>query len=150
MGSEVVAAAAARLAAGSAPVQLDQIVLAAPDIDWRLFKRDVLPLLHERSRRVTVYASSADEALKASRVANGVWPLGLGGDSLVVLPDLDTVDATAVRTDLLGHSPFPSTPFLNDLAALLTTGAAPDAQPRRLLRVPRNGAAYWRFRPPNR
>jgi esterase/lipase superfamily enzyme len=149
MGSEVVATAAARLAATGTRVQLDQIVLAAPDIDWRLFRRDVLPVLNRHSRRITVYASSVDEALKASRGVNGVWRLGLGGDSLVVLPGMDTVDATSVRTDLLGHSPFPSTPFLSDLAAVLTTGAAPDEQPRRLLRVPRSGLAFWRFRPPN-
>ena len=80
-----------------------------------------------------------------------MWRLGLGGDSLVVLPGMTTVDATAVRTDHLGHSPFPSTAFLDDLALVLTSGIPPGTPPRRLLRVPYNKQlSFWRFRPVSR
>jgi hypothetical protein len=94
------------------------------------------------SDRFSLYASDEDRALQLSRVLQGVWRLGLGGDSLVVLPDMDTVDATRVRTDWLGHGSFQSDSFLEDLAALLNEERPP---PRRLLRVGRGELAFGAF-----
>jgi esterase/lipase superfamily enzyme len=141
MGAEVFAKALMDLKGED--LHLDQIVLIAPDLDVRPFRREILPLMREKSERVTVYASNEDRALQASRALNGVWRLGLGGDSLVVLRYLDTVDATRVRTDFLGHGSFGSTAFLEDLFGVLVERRA---TPRRLLRVPRGELAFYRFR----
>jgi esterase/lipase superfamily enzyme len=126
----------------------DQVMLAAPDVDARLFRREVLPQLKKRAQRITLYASDDDDALRASRALNGVWRLGLGGDSLVVLPDLDTIDASRVRGDALQHTLFGNPSLLADLHALLDERQPPAL--RRLLEIKRDSLHFWRFRGTNR
>lgn len=143
MGSEVFSRAVELLNRDTSEIRFGQVALLAPDVDARLFRRDILPILEQRAERVTVYSSDADEALRASRVLSGVWRLGLGGDSLVVGRGFDTIDATSVRTDLLGHSSFPSVALLNDLYLLVTRGITPEA--RRLLRARLGALTFWRL-----
>lgn len=144
MGSEVIGKAAALVTAADSAARFAQVILAAPDIDARVFRRELLPVLVAHSERVTLYASSDDDALRASRSLNGVWRLGLGGDSLTVLNGMDTIDATRVRADALGHTLFGNSAFLADLAALIGEGKAPAE--RRLLAVRRGDLTFWRFR----
>jgi esterase/lipase superfamily enzyme len=144
MGSEVVAKAVSLLTAADSGLRLGQVVLAAPDLDSRVFRRETLPVLSAHAARVTLYASSDDEALRASRALSGVWRLGLGGDSLTVVEGMDTIDATRVRADVLGHTLFGNASFLGDLATLLSEGKPP--LERRLLPVQRGGLTFWRFR----
>ena len=145
MGSEVLSKAVSLIDRADSLPQLAQVVFAAPDVDARIFGREILPMLRMHSRNVTLYASSEDDALRASRVLNGVWRLGLGGDSLTVLDGMTTVDATRVRGDVLGHTLFGNPALLSDLFALLTEGRSPAE--RRLLQVQRpDGMLLWRFR----
>ncbi len=146
MGSEVVSRAVTIL--GDSVPTMAQAVFAAPDVDARFFRREVLPRLIPKAKRVTVYASNEDEALRASRVLNGVWRLGLGGDSLVVLKDMDTIDATRVRGDFLGHTLFINGSVLSDLHELLMNDRAPGD--RRLLGIKRDSLTFWRFRSESR
>lgn len=145
MGSEVLSKAMSLVDPRDSLPRLGQVVFAAPDVDARIFGREILPILRQRTAGVTLYASSEDEALRASRVLNGVWRLGLGGDSLTVLDGMTTVDATRVRGDLLGHTLFGNSALLSDLHAVLTEGRTPAE--RRLLQVRRaDGSVFWRFR----
>lgn len=145
MGSEVLSKALSLIDPRDSLPRLGQVVFAAPDVDARIFSREILPILRQRAQGVTLYASSEDEALRASRVLNGVWRLGLGGDSLTVLDGLTTVDATRVRGDMLGHTLFGNSALLSDLHAVLTEGRTPAE--RRLLQVRRaDGSIFWRFR----
>lgn len=144
MGAEVIGKAAALVTPADSNARFAQVVLAAPDIDARVFRRELLPVLMAHAQRITLYASNDDEALRASRAVNGVWRLGLGGDSLTVIEGLDTIDATRVRADALGHTLFGNAGFLSDLAALIGEGKPPSD--RRLLAVQRGGLTYWRFR----
>ena len=145
MGSEVLSKAVSLIDRADSLPQLAQVVFAAPDVDARIFGREILPMLRQHATNVTLYASSEDDALRASRVLNGVWRLGLGGDSLTVLDGMTTVDATRVRGDVLGHTLFGNPALLSDLFALLTEGRSPAE--RRLLQVQRpDGMLLWRFR----
>jgi esterase/lipase superfamily enzyme len=145
MGSEVVARGIVRLAGDTVAPVLAQLVLAAPDLDVRLFRREVLPLVPARAKRLTLYASDDDEALRASAVLNGVWRLGLGGDSLVVQPEFDTIDASRVKGDALQHTLFGNPSLIADLQALLAGDVPPTN--RRLLELKRpDGRIFWRFR----
>lgn len=145
MGSEVLSKAMSLVDPRDSLPRLGQVVFAAPDVDARIFAREILPILRQRAAGVTLYASSDDDALRASRALNGVWRLGLGGDSLTVLGGMTTVDATRVRGDLLGHTLFGNSALLSDLHAVLTDGRSPAE--RRLLQVRRpDGSVYWRFR----
>lgn len=145
MGSEVLSKAMSLVDPRDSLPRLGQVVFAAPDVDARIFAREILPILRQRAAGVTLYASSDDDALRASRALNGVWRLGLGGDSLTVLGGMTTVDATRVRGDLLGHTLFGNSALLSDLHAVLTEGRSPAE--RRLLQVRRaDGSVFWRFR----
>jgi esterase/lipase superfamily enzyme len=144
MGSEVVAKAVSLASAGDTTVRLAQVAFAAPDVDARVFRRELLPVLRAQAQRVTLYASSDDDALRASRAVNGVWRLGMGGDSLTVIDGMDTIDASRVRADALGHTLFGNVAFLADLALLIGEGRPP--LERRLLPVQRGELTFWRFR----
>lgn len=145
MGSEVLSKAVSLIDRADSLPRLAQVAFAAPDVDARVFAREILPTLREHSAGVTLYASSEDDALRASRVLNNVWRLGLGGDSLTVLDGMTTIDATRVRGDLLGHTLFGNPALLSDLFDLLSHGRTPEE--RRLLQVRRpDGMVFWRFR----
>ena len=143
MGSKVVNRAIEILDHRAPNIRFGQVVFIAPDLDVRPFKDGGLAMFKRHCERVTLYSSDKDEALKASRALQHVWRLGLGGDSLVVLRDMDTIDATGIKTDFLGHGSFESASFLQDLAGVLSEGRP---TPRWLLRVPRGELAFWRFR----
>ena len=144
MGSEVIGKALTLTAPSDTTPRLSEVVLAAPDVDSRVFRREIMPRLVPHAVRITMYASSDDDALRASRVLNGVGRLGLGGDSLCVIEGMDTVDATRVSADVLGHTLFGNQGFLADLAVLLTDGKSPSE--RRLLPSSRAGLTFYRFR----
>ncbi len=144
MGSEVISKALSLVGQSDTLPKFAQVVFAAPDVDARIFRREILPKLESRSARVSLYASDDDEALRASRTLNGVWRLGLGGDSITVIKGMDTIDASRVRADVLGHTLFGNQTFLADLAVLLADGKSPAE--RRLLAVRRGDLQFWRFR----
>ncbi len=144
MGSEVIAKALSLIGPADTLPRFTQVIFAAPDVDARVFRREILPKLEGRSSRVTLYASTDDEALRASRSLNGVWRLGLGGDSITVIKGMDTIDATRVRADVLGHTLFGNQAFLSDLTALLAEGRSPAE--RRLLPIQKGDLTFWRFR----
>ena len=144
MGAEVFGKAMTLTAPGDSTPRLAEVVLAAPDVDARVFKREILPRLGPHAARITMYASTDDDALRASRLVNGAGRLGLGGDSLVVIDGMDTIDASRVTADVLGHTLFGNQGFLADLAMLLADGKTPAE--RRLLPSAKDGLTFYRFR----
>jgi esterase/lipase superfamily enzyme len=144
MGVEVVGKAMTLTNPADSTPRLNEVVLAAPDVDSRVFRREILPRLTPHAARITLYASSDDDALRASRLVNGIGRLGLGGDSIVVIDGMDTIDASRVTADVLGHTLFGNDAFLSDLALLLADGKPPAE--RRLLPVRKDGLTFYRFR----
>ena len=127
-----------------------QLVLAAPDIDADVFKREIAPSILGKGPRVTLYASSNDKALAASRgVHGGYLRLGESGKDIVVLAGLDTVDASGVSTEFLGHSYFgDSGTVMSDLKYVIRRSLPPEQRERFALERVRNAAIglYWRFK----
>ena len=127
-----------------------QLVLAAPDIDADVFKREIAPSILGKGPRVTLYASSNDKALAASRgVHGGYLRLGESGKDIVVLAGLDTVDASGVSTEFLGHSYFgDSGTVMSDLKYVIRKSLPPEQRERFALERVRNAAIglYWRFK----
>ncbi len=122
-----------------------EVILTAPDIDAEVFARDLAPALVQTAQRVTLYASSNDEALAASRAVHGYRRAGESGDHVVVLPGLDTVDVSEVDTSLIGHSYYGSnTTVLADLFELMH-GSKPADQRRWLQSIYRGKLKYWKF-----
>ena len=101
-----------KLATSGNPQPLfNEVILTAPDIDAQIFKDSIAPHIVQTANRFTIYSSSDDLALKASRIANSFWHerLGEGGSYLTVFPkykQINVVDASDIDTNLfaLGHS----------------------------------------------
>ena len=128
-----------------------QIVLAAPDIDADVFRRDIAPGILGKGPRVTLYASSNDKALAASRTLHGGYRrLGESGADIVVMRDLDTVDASRVSTEFLGHSYFgDSSTVMSDLVYVIQQSLPPQDRVRFVLEPVKAALGnYWRFRAP--
>ncbi|MBL8324835.1 MAG: alpha/beta fold hydrolase [Rubrivivax sp.] len=126
-----------------------QIVLAAPDIDADVFRRELGPAILNKGPRVTLYASSNDKALVASRKVHGGYKrLGESGDGIVVMSGLDTVDASTVSTEFLGHSYFgDSTTVMSDLIYVIQKSLPPQERTRFALEPVRAAIGqYWRFK----
>ena len=104
-------------------LKLTHLVLAAPDIDADTF-RELAAMLQKLSARITLYESSKDLALLASKKLHGN---PRAGEPLLILPGLDTIDASAIDTDFLGHSYFSDTwPLLSDIHSILFEDQPPE------------------------
>jgi esterase/lipase superfamily enzyme len=127
-----------------------QLVLAAPDVDADVFTREIGPAILGKGPRVTLYASSNDKALAASRgVHGGYRRLGESGKDLVVLQGLDTVDASTVNTEFLGHSYFgDSDTVMSDLKYVIRKSLPPEQREHFALERVKDAVIgqYWRFK----
>lgn len=123
-----------------------ELILAAPDIDAEVFKRDIVPALHEASQSTTLYASSKDFAMVASKKVHGYPRAGESGAGLVVIKGIETIDATEVDTGLAGHSYYAeSRSVLSDFFYLLNQGQRAD-QRFGLLGIDSPLGRYWAFK----
>lgn len=86
--------------------KVGEIVLAAPDIDAEVFRDQIAPAMVALKRPITLYASSEDRALAASKFVHRYPRAGDSGATIVVVPGIDTIDASTRRTDFIGHSYF--------------------------------------------
>jgi esterase/lipase superfamily enzyme len=131
-------------------VRLNEIILAAPDVDRDVFA-NLAANIKQYGRGVTLYCSANDRAMTASRrFAGGVPRAGdvpPGGP--MIIAGIDTIDVTQTSTDLLAlnHSTYAEkSALLNDIALLLQTGERP---PERripiLLKVATPRGAFWRY-----
>jgi len=79
-----------------------QLILIEPDVDKEFFRINI-GRLRAVCGHVTVYASSHDNALRFSQWLHDDTREGeLGGQGL--LKKIDVIDASAAKTDLIGHS----------------------------------------------
>jgi esterase/lipase superfamily enzyme len=127
---------------------VDQLVLAAPDVWASRFRNRFLRALPGFAARVTLYVSDHDRALITSReiregearageVAGGLLEASRGVDRF------DAINASLLRTDVLGHGYYASQgSMLGDVYCLLK-GAPAKGRPLLVL-----AGAGWQFRPP--
>lgn len=127
--------------------RLTEVILAAPDIDADVFKQQIAPALTENEPPITLYASSKDGALILSKFAHGFPRAGDSGQGLVVVPGIETIDATDVDTSLFGHSYFAEEPsVLADMFYLIGYGQRADKR-FGLRRMDSLTGPYWVFKP---
>lgn len=147
MGNRVLTQALRALAAehSSEIAVFRELILAAPDIDADTFRRSIAPAIRHSARRITLYASSHDEALVASKQLHGYARAGESGEHLVVIPGMDTIDVSTVDTSFIGHSYYgDNRTLLSDLYSLLHRGLPP-AKRTFLDPADHQGSRYWIF-----
>lgn len=131
--------AASEHSAGASGPRFGQLVLAAPDLS-----SDTLVEFAKRatglSSRFTVYASEKDDALLLSHLLHSSWRAGQVAG--LVTPGVDTIDATSVSTDLLGHNYFgANNSIITDAKKLIEFGWPPPQ--RNLIPVVTAALTYW-------
>ena len=131
--------------------RVGQCVLAAPDIDAEGFRRDAAPPVLRLAERVTLYASSRDRALLLSKGVHRYPRAGDADPGIIVLKGMDSVDASLLETDMLGHSYYgDGSHLVNDLRLLLNEGT-PVAHRSGMRYVPVTPVlGFWEFNPPLR
>ncbi len=131
-------------------VVVSQVILAAPDVD-----RDTFEFLATEikgvGRGITVLAASNDRALDISRRFWGGVPRAgdIPPQGPVLIAGIDTIDVTAVSTDVLAinHSGYAEKhALLNDLRLLIQTGERPPEKRVPILqRITTPRGEYWRY-----
>jgi esterase/lipase superfamily enzyme len=147
MGNYFLTEALRRLSADTRTLStFDNIILTAPDIDADIFKRDIAPVIKSAGKRTTLYASSNDLALKASRAVNGYARAGDSGNSIVIIKGIDSIDVSSVNTTFLGHSYYgDNRSVISDIFYLLKD-QAPEKRSF-LLKSSRDSQDFWIFKP---
>jgi esterase/lipase superfamily enzyme len=131
----------------TATAELCQVIFAAPDIGRDQFVQ-LAEAFRGRARRCTLYASSRDLALKASRSVHGYPRAGEAGTSIVIVDGVDTIDASRVDTNFIGlhHSYFGSRrSILSDMSTLIAQQLEPDKR-FELQAAADAGRKYWNYR----
>lgn len=127
---------------------LDQLVLAAPDIDVSLFD-DMAEHFARHANGVTMYACATDFALLASKKAQGYPRAGDVPDTGPALsPHVDTIDITSQGTGVFAlrdHSLYANdTHVLNDLGLLLKNGTRPPTARMPIMQeIETDRGTYW-------
>ena len=107
----------------------EQVVFAAPDLDAGLFAA-MIESIRPLAKRLTLYASEEDWALKVSRKLHGnAIRAGQGGEEMLAVPVLDSIDMSALGEDMLAHAYFADdSSALVDLLSLFWRNAAPESR----------------------
>jgi esterase/lipase superfamily enzyme len=125
------------------------VIFAAPDVAQDVFS-DALYKFQQVGKIKELYASDNDWALSFSRYANSphdrrVARAGNGGDDVLVIRRVETVDATRLSSGL-GHSyVFQNNRAMYDIDQILNFGRK--AEDRGLEKREKNGAIFWMFGP---
>jgi esterase/lipase superfamily enzyme len=149
MGNLVVIDALGTNVLTAKPVQLDQLVMAAPDIERESFKK-AIPALKKITKGMTLYASSSDKALLASSTIQKFPRAGeVPPEGPVSLPDLDTIDVSKLGDEFLGlnHATFAENrAIMDDLKLLLFHRLkSPRLSQIHPFPEPPQAMRYWRY-----
>ena len=131
-------------------VRLNQIIMAAPDIDRNVFE-NIASDLQKYGRGLTLYASSNDRAMQAARrVAGGIPRAGdVPPDGPIIIEGIDTIDVTQTSLDYLAlnHSIYAEkSALLNDIGLLLQTGERPPDKRIPILELIQSArGTFWRY-----
>jgi len=134
-----------RATKGKATENLRELLLAAPDINAEIFRQQIMPglaLLHGVHR--TIYASSSDLALRASKIVHDYRRVGETDGGAQVFSGFETVDvsSTAPLFRAFGHSyVVDSVKVLGDIAETISLHL--DADGRSLPREGAPPAVWW-------
>ena len=108
-------------------------------------RRDAAPALVQVANHVTLYASSDDQALIASRKVNGYPRAGDSGADIVIAPGIETVDVSGTDLSLLGHSYYgDNETMLRDLYDVVRA-RLPAPQRTSLIQRTAGSMIYWQL-----
>lgn len=127
--------------------KIKEIILAAPDIDADIFKNEIAPQMVSKTKKpITLYVSSDDLALKASKMLHGNDRAGDAGDKMVIVNGVETIDATGIDTSFLSHSYFADTnSIIADIFDIIESGQRA-LDRKRLYMAKLKDNIYWKIK----
>lgn len=148
MGTRVLTRAylAALEAEPALKTRFKEIILAAPDIDADVFRRELAPALLTSGASVTLYASSQDKALSASRAVHGDNRAGDTYPKILIQLGVESIDASTVDTSFVGHSYYGKKTIISDMFYMFGSGLRA-WQRSGLLATTTADGTYWKFKP---
>jgi esterase/lipase superfamily enzyme len=149
MGNQLVLDALSNHANVANPVRLAELLMAAPDVDEDNYAGQV-PEVQKIVESLTLYASSADWALAASRTASSKRRAGdVAADGPILLPNVEAIDVSAMGQEMFGlnHNTFASDRSLISDIRLLVINRMRASQRPALRSVPEKATTpkYWMF-----
>jgi esterase/lipase superfamily enzyme len=99
-----------------------QVILAAPDMDADVFREQLAPRMLRLARGITLYGSTDDRAILASKKAHQIARAGEGGVNLPIVRGIDSIDVTGMDTSFLAHSYIGAVSVLGDVAQIFCEG----------------------------
>ena len=148
MGNRIVGhALQARVDKGKQTKNLKELLLAAPDINADVFRTVIAPKLAAmQGTHTTVYASSSDIALKASKVVHRFRRVGETTGGVLTYPGIETIDASNASRAIRGFGHFyvvDSPSVIGDIKSIIERQGP--AKLRGLSQVGASPNTYWRF-----
>ena len=120
-----------------------QVIMAAPDVDRRMFE-GIAAEVQLSTDRITLYAASNDRALGASERLHGDPRIG-DASPMYVRAGIDAIDASAMIKGFLRHSYFAESALLTDIAQLIA--GTPSLPRLGMIGIPSDREArYWALR----
>ena len=143
MGNRALVQALGQLAREQRGPHLQEVIMAAPDVDRRVFL-GLAPAFVQMAERITLYASGSDKVLQlAKQLERG--PRAGDANPVLTFPGIESIDASVVSTDFLAHSYYSDPRLLNDINTLIKhNGGLPRFS---IEGVPRAKPVSWRFLP---
>jgi len=147
LGARGVVRALQLIARSSENKQINELVLIAPDVDADVF-RQAFPDIKKITERISLYASENDQPLRLSGEVHGYPRLGQAGENLVVLKGMDTIDVSVSGgREVTGHLyHLYNENVRSNVGRLLTDGETASMR-RNMVKVKKNGIAYWMLLP---
>jgi esterase/lipase superfamily enzyme len=127
--------------------KIGEVILASPDIDTGLFRREYLPLLRRVGSRTTLYITENDVPLQASQRVNRNNRLGDASSEIFIEDGIETVVFSDVVTFMNSHDAIVEIGNVQaDLHYLLEDRLGANERPT-LEAVDTEDGRYWRAQP---
>lgn len=125
---------------------LDQVVLAAPDVDAATFASRYSRAATHVAHHITMYASTSDWALGLSDGLHGASRMGRVLISLAGEHGVEAIDVSGSDPVSFGHAYYGNSPeLLRDLRAVLHQDCTASARPWLVPKTTERGHTYWRL-----
>lgn len=156
MGNRVLMRALDEAVREGSPAWINQVILAAPDVDKQAFER-LAKNIAGAARGLTLYASQQDNALRISRTIRGSGAPPRAGEVAppagpAIVTGIDTLDISALSTayflpDLDSHDKYADSPeMLNDIGKIFGQNKpAPEVRNSRFQKATFQALQYWRY-----
>ena len=129
------------------PQTFKNVIFAAPDVDQTTFQA-IEPAVRSMTKNLTLYSSNNDKALAISSRLHDAPRLGQAGLSTYVSKQLDTVDASAVDSSMLGHAYYGDNPSVVDDIVKVVMESLPVYRRSLSVQTKQNGELFWQIPDP--